>query len=388
MKNRSGQTLIAAIVFLAVILILSSSLFTRVSGFMSFNSTSISNEQATYLAEAGIEKALWQLNLSAGAYTGETNTTLGTTGVFTISIANKNSNLKTITSTGFVPNSIKPKSKRTIKMDAAIDSAQISFHYAVQVGTGGVTMNNNSTINGSIYSNKTGTSISGSNGSIITGDAYAAGTITTPNPTVIGTKHENETPSVMPQIDYQDWKDVATAGGTTTCSPTCNLATSSIGPRKYVGNVNIINGEIITLNGPVYVTGNVLVDNNGKVNLANSSGSSGKVFIADGTVAVSNNGGFNPNSSNPKGYILVVTTSTSASAITISNNGANAVFHALLGNASLSNNAQVTALVAKTLTMGNNATLNYDSGLASATFTSGPGASWIMKKGTYKFSNQ
>lgn len=385
-KFRSGQTLIVGIIFLAVVLILSSSLFSRVSSFVSFSSTSVVNEQATNLAEAGIEKALWQLNQTAGSYTGELNTALGTTGVFTVSIANKSSNIKTITSTGFVPNQTKPRSKRTLKVDAAIDNAQISFHYAVQVGTGGVIMNNNSVINGSLYSNKSGVSISGSNGSIITGDAYAAGSITTPNPTVLGTKHENETPAEMPEIDYQTWKDVATAGGTTTCTPTCNLATSNIGPGKYIGNLYITNGAIITLNGPVYVTGDVTVDNNGKVNLANSFGSNGTVFIADGTIAVSNNGGFNPNNSTPKGYILVVTTSTSASAITISNNGANAVFYALLGGATLSNNSQVTALVASSLTMGNNSTLNYDSGLASANFTSGPGASWLMKKGTYKFS--
>jgi len=385
MKN--GQILVIALVFLTVIAILSASLFTRTANFVSFGSRSIGKEQANSLAEAGLEKAFWQLNQTAGSYTGEANTTLGTVGTFTTTIQNKSGNLKTITATGYVPNATKPKSKRVIKVDVGIDNTIIAFNYAVQVGTGGVTMSNNSTVNGSVYSNKTGVSITGSNGARITGDAFAVGTITSPNPVVNGTKNQNQTPSVMPTLDYQEWKDAATAGGTTTCSPTCSIGTSSIGPRKYQGNLTVTNGAIITLNGPVYVTGNVIISNNGKVNLSNTFGSNGTIFVTDGTVLVSNNGGFNPNTANPKGYILVATTSTSASAMSVSNNGANATFYALEGDASLSNNASVTALVADSLTMGNNATLNYDSGLASSSFSSGPGGSWQPIKGTYKYSN-
>ncbi len=372
---------------MTIILILTSNLFNRTTEFLRFGSRTVTAEQANSLAEAGIDKALWQLNKTAGSYVGENNTQLGSIGSFTVTIANKSSNLKTLTATGYVPNSASPISKKVIKLDVDIDSSIIDFNYAVQVGTGGISMSNNATVNGSVYSNKTGpSSISGSNGARITGDAFSVGNITSPNPTVGGTKHQNQQASQMPSVDYQSWEDDATSGGTTICSPTCLISSGTIGPRKYQGNINITNGSTVTLNGPIYVTGNVNVDNNGKVNLASSFGSNGTVFITDGTVNVSNNGGFNPNNSTPKGYILVVTTSTSPNAMTISNNGANAIFYALDGGASLSNNAQVTALVAASLTMGNNATLNYDSGLADASFTSGPGGSWQAIKGTYRYS--
>lgn len=388
--NSSGQIIIVGIIFLAVVLTMASSLFSRVSSFMSFSSASVVNEQATNLAEAGLEKALWQLNQTAGSYTGEANTTLGSTGTFTVSVANNGSNLKTITSTGFVPNSTKPRSKRTIKVDAAIDSQQISFHYAVQVGTGGVSMQNNSIINGTVY---TLGNITGSGSSIINGDAFAVGTISSPDPTILKPPpHPGQSnPPDMPTIDYQHWKDEATAGGITNCAGTCTFSsgTPNLGPQKYIGNLTLQNTAQAIMNGPIYVTGNITVKNSATLKLNNSFGSFSSVLITDsGKVTTENSGGFTPTNANPKGYILVVTSSTANDAIKVQNGGVNAIFYALAGGADLANTAQVTALVANKLEMENSATLTYDQGLANANFTSGPGASWLMKKGTYKFSNQ
>ncbi len=387
--GRSGQIIIVGIIFLAVVLTMASSLFSRVSSFMSFSSASVVNEQATNLAEAGLEKALWQLNQTAGSYTGEADTTLGSTGTFTVSIANNGSNLKTITATGFIPSSIKPRSKRTIKVDAAIDSQQISFHYAVQVGTGGVSMQNSSIINGTVY---TLGNITGSGSSIINGDAFAVGTISSPDPTILKPPpHPGQSnPPDMPTIDYQYWQDEATAGGVTNCSGTCTFSsgTPNLGPRKYIGNLTLQNTAAAVMNGPIYVTGNVTIQNSATLKLNNSFGSSGSVLVTDGKVTTQNSGGFTPTNANPKGYILVVTSSIANDAIKVQNSGVNAIFYALAGGADLANTAQVSALVANKLEMENSASLTYDQGLANANFTSGPGASWLMKKGTYKFSNQ
>ncbi len=392
-KNCSGQIIIVGIIFLSVVLVLASSLFNRVSNFMNFSSSSIINEQANNLAEAGIEKAIWQLNQTAGSYTGEADTTLGATGTFTVTITNKNSSLKTITATGFVPSSTKPRAKRTIKVDATVDSTQISFHYAVQVGTGGINMQNSSIINGSVY---TLGNITGSGSSIINGDAYAVGTISSPDPTILKPPpHPNQTnPPDMPTIDYQFWKDEATAGGVTNCGGTCTFSsgTPNLGPQKYIGNLTLQNTAAAVMNGPIYVTGNITVQNSASLKLNNSFGSNGSVLITDGKVSTQNSGSFLPtctnpptcSTPNPKGYILVVTTSTAIDAIKVQNSGVNAIFYALAGGADLVNTAQVTALIANRLEMENTATLNYDQGLANANFTSGPGASWIMKKGTYK----
>src|SRR3990167_9285099 len=98
-KCQKGQLMIIAILFLAVILVLSAALFTSVAGFLRYGSNSILREQATHLAEAGIHKAIWQLNENPSGYSGEANTTLGTTGTFTVTIEDKSAT-KEITSTG------------------------------------------------------------------------------------------------------------------------------------------------------------------------------------------------------------------------------------------------------------------------------------------------
>lgn len=390
LKLKSGQVLIITIIFLTVILILSTSLFTRVTSFLRFGSNSIMREQAVNLAEAGIDKTLWQLNQTGGTYSGETNTAVGTTGTFTVTVADKSPGIKTITATGYVPSANAPKEKQVIKVDTSISTSVIAFRYAVQVGTGGVNMSNSASINGNVYSNKLGPdSILGSGQSAINGDAYAVGTISTPAPTVTGRKFQNQQPSQMPTLDYQQWKDAATAGGVTTCpGGSCDFSGSTIaniGPQKYVGSFNVSNSVILTMQGPVYITGNLTLSNSAKINLDNSFGSNGTVLIVDGTVSVSNNATFNPTSANPKGYILVVSTSSSDSAISLSNHGQTAVFYALSGGAQVSNQANATALVANSLSMSNQSQLDYDSGLASSSFSTGPGGSWTIRKGTYHF---
>ncbi|MDO8487085.1 MAG: hypothetical protein Q7S45_02235 [Candidatus Curtissbacteria bacterium] len=385
LKLKSGQILVITVIFLAVILILSTSLFTSVTAFLKFGSNSIMREQAVHLAEAGIDKTLWQLNQTAGTYTGETNTPVGTTGTFTVAVTDKSPGIKTITATGFVPNAAAPKEKQIIKVDTSISSETISFRYAVQVGAGGVNMENSSQINGNVYSNG---NITGSGTSKITGDAYAVETISSPDPTVLGTKYPNQPPSIMPTIDYQYWKDAATAGGTTNCGGDCSFTSGFIdlGPKKFVGNLILQNTVYATMNGPIYVTGNVDIKNSAVLKLNNNFGSNGTVIISDGKITVQNGGSIMPTDANPKGYIMAVSTSTNASeAIDIKNEGVNAIFYALEGGATIQNTAQLTALVAKTLKIKNEAVLNYDEGLASASFSSGPGGSWAIRKGTYHF---
>lgn len=386
-KGFPGQILIVGIIFMAVILVLSAALFARVTNYIRFNSNDITREQATNLAEAGLEKALWQLNQTAGAYSGESDTALGTTGTFEVAVANKTSSLKTLTVTGYVPNKANPRSKRTIKIDAAIDTNQISFVYAVLTGSGGLNMENSSRINdGSIYTNG---SITGSGSTVIEGDAWAVGTISSPDPLVQGTKHPGAPTVDMPTIDSQSWKDAAVAGGTTTCSGgTCTYSSGNtpLGPQKLVGDLMMQNSGELTINGPIWVTGNITVKNTAKIILNNSFGSLGTVIIADGKISTENSGAFVPTSANPKGYILAVSESTANDAILIKNSGANAIFYALSGGASLENLAGVTALVANRLETKNSATLTYDEGLAGGEYSAGPGGSWILRKGSYRFT--
>ncbi|KKT45959.1 MAG: hypothetical protein UW37_C0036G0004 [Candidatus Gottesmanbacteria bacterium GW2011_GWA2_44_17] len=354
----SGQMMIIAIIFLAVILVISAALFARVAGFLRFGSNSILREQATNLAEAGIDYAIFKLNETAGSYTGTgvTEVTVGTIGSFTTTVQEKNPpnpQLKTITSTGYIPNKTNPRAKRTLKVDVLISAESIGS-------------------------------------SKIDGDAYTVGTITTPDPTVTGTKYQNQPASEMPTVDYQYWKNQAEAGGTTNCpAGLCKYdgGVHNLGPRKLVGKLELANSAYVTMDGPIYVTGDVEVHNSAVLKLNDNFGSNGSVLIADGTITVRNDGELQSTNATPKGYILAVTTSTDPNqAISIRNRGVNAIFYALDGTAEMRNNAKVTALVAKQLIIRNSASLDYDSGLASAQFSSGPGGSWQIKRGTYRFT--
>ncbi len=372
-----------------VVLILAAALFARVAGYLRFGSNSILREQASNLAEAGIDKAIWQLNQTAGSYTGETETAIGTTGSFSVTVVDKTASLKTITSTGFIPNATTPKAKRTIKVDALISSQQIAFHYAVQVGAGGLSMANSATINGSVYSNG---NITGSGSSVIDGEAWAVGTISSPDPTItVPPPHPSASPQPMPALQdptIDELKAEAESGGVTTCSPACNITETSIGKQKYIGDLNITRNDVVEMtSGPIYVTGDFTISQGQTVlKLADSFGSNGSYIIVDGKISQSQGGQIQPTNGNPKGYILLITNSTADDAIKLSQSGTNAIFYALQGGAGLSQSAQVNTLVANKLTMQNSASLTYDSGLTSAQFSSGPGGSWQIKRGSYHFT--
>lgn len=390
-----GQVLVLSLLFFAVVLILSASLFGRVASFVKIGSNSIEKEQAQALAEAGVERAIWKLNTTAGSFYGDTTEVeVGETGTSFVSIIDKNPTVKTITSTGYVGTSQDPEATRTIKVEVYLDGEAVEFNFATQIGNGGLTMANSSTIKGNVYSNG---NITGSGSTTIEGDAYAVGTISSPDPFVTGTKNPGSSAQNLPTIDYDFWKKAACNGDPNyptscqteeICSPTCTIsADTSIGNKKYSGNLHLTNNAVITLNGPIWVTGNFSMSQGGTtLKLNNSFGSNGTVVIVDGTVDLTQGGSLVPTDATPnKGYILLVTTSTADPALSISQSGATALFFALEGAAELTQSAHVVSLTADKLDIKNSVILEYDNGLASTLFTTGPGGSWRVTKGTYKF---
>lgn len=257
-------------------------------------------------------------------------------------------------------------------------------------------MANSSTINGNVYSNGDILADVGSAQSI-KGDAYAVGTVDEEPGGPINVQGETvEGAPSQPPPNINDlvtaFTDAAAAGGTTDCLITpaaCTIGTSQdIGPQKYInGNLEITNNAIVTLKGPLWITGNFSMSQGGTtLKLDESYGSNSTGIIIDGKVNLTQGGSLVPTSASPKGYIMVITTSAASDAVQISQSGATAIFYALSGGGILSQTASVAALVAYQLTMSQNSILNYDTGLASAQFTTGPGGSWQIKKGTYHFA--
>jgi Tfp pilus assembly protein PilX len=363
---KKGFILIPAIIIMAVLLIVSLYFSENLFSELNIARNQKKSDVAFYIAEAGAEKAQWSLNQPGSTYTGETNTPFEG-GKFTTTVIDSGLNQKTVASTGYYPASSTFSAKRTvqIKVEAA-EAENYSFQFAVQTGVGGVSMASNSTINGSSYTNG---SISGSSNSRITGDAYAVGTISNP-PTALS-KHPGSPPTTLPSIDYNFWKTQANINNDPYIGNYSLSGTDNLGPKKIQGNMSLVSNSSLTVDGPIWVTGNFSMSSNSELHLNNTFGSKGTVIIVDGTISLSSNAAIYPTNATPKGYLLMISTSSSNTAIDLSSNSA-----ALDGGVTISSNGHAKCVVSKKLTLNSNASLDYDTGLAGAIFTTGPGGIW------------
>lgn len=175
--NKKGQTLLLVIVFLGIILLISLSLVNYALNHRTVSRIVYSDTKAVNLAEAGIDKAVWCLNHAAecpAGYSGETNN-LGS-GQYTTNVVSVGQNY-TVTSTGLVNGRTKIL-KVTVSQKATPVNA--SFFYGVQIGVGGIDMENNTSIQGvgvakgNIYAMGTVQATQNQSKTEITGDAILA----------------------------------------------------------------------------------------------------------------------------------------------------------------------------------------------------------------------
>lgn len=402
-------------------LVVGAVLFTIAAAFTGLVATSIKvarydrhAAEALALAEAGMDKAIYELNQSA-SYTGESNTVLGG-GNFTIEVSGVDSNTKRIQVTGRVPSAASPLAERSITATASVDSSLVSFRYGVQVGNGGLEMNNGSVVQGNAYSNG---NIYGSG--IIKGDATAASLSTISGVTieddawahalsgcvVIDTITYNTTntctstssnggqpdadPAPMPISDAQiaEWEALAEAGGTIAGNYTVT-GDQTLGPKKITGNLTVDINAKIRLSGPVWVVGDVIFKNNSYFLVDASTGNQGATLIADdpsnraakGKIDLSNNMTIDGNG-NPDSNPMALSMKIGSDAITLSNNADSVLLYAPYGTVVLSNNSTANMITADKIHLHNNVTLIYKTGLQNASFSNGPGGSWVVDKGTY-----
>lgn len=178
-----GYILLLALVFAGIMTAALSSVVDYATLGARSERASVASAQALALADAGIDKAIYELNQNS-SFSGETYSSIPG-GVFVTSISTAG-NSKYITSTGYVPSQSNPTAVRTVKATADTGGTWAAFHYGVQVGNGGFIMNGGSIVNGSIYSNG---DIVATNGVTITGSAIAASPIATT------TDQANDTPT-------------------------------------------------------------------------------------------------------------------------------------------------------------------------------------------------
>jgi len=169
-NNQKGQMLILITIVVGLVLINTLVVLGGSQTFFQNSTYTIQASQALNLAEAGLDKAIASLNSSGGSYQGDSSLVLGN-GVISVSITTPSANTKIIEATAYIPTKENPRVKRTIKATAS-KGIGMAFNYGVQVGEGGLEMEENSQINGSIYSNG---NVILKNNAKVTGDVYVAG---------------------------------------------------------------------------------------------------------------------------------------------------------------------------------------------------------------------
>ena len=195
-----------------------------------------------------------------------------------------------------------------------------------------------------------------------------------------------------------DWKAAASEGETFSdaahCTPSADIVLDAC-----VLDCDFIplSGIVITINGTVWVKGDIIIGNGTSIKLSSayegnsgiiiadkpgSESTSGKITILN-NVAICGSEGFatfpDCNASNGS-YLMMLSTHEhdTTYAIDVSNNAAGAIFYAHKGIANINNNANLKEVTAYKLNLSNLASVTYESGLASASFTSGPGGGWII----------
>jgi hypothetical protein len=429
-----GYVVLLALVFAGIFMMVATALVGYVTSYGRLERSTFAAAQALAIAEGALDYASYQLNQNP-SYTGESNTALGN-GTFTISVTGIDTNTKRVTVTGYIPNSTSPIATKTIKANIGLNNSVISFHYGIQAGQGGFTLNNSSSITGNVFSTgpvigSTGNYIRGSvvssgasglvygihststvyahtighssQATIVDGDAYY---VNKTNTTVSGTLHPNspDQPGAdLPITDAQitEWETIAAAGGTITAcdaSGDYNITTSvSIGPKKIACNLVIKSSSaIVTITGPIWVTGNITTQTGPTIRIDPALGSENVAIIADnpsnttgsGIITIGQSTVFQGSGSTGS-FVFLISQNNSAEmggstvAISMAQGASALVAYASHGLLTLSQSVSVKEATGYKILLSQSANVVYDTGLPSTVFQSGPGGSWSFIPGTY-----
>jgi len=410
--NNRGVALIITYMVVAVLTILSAAFLARAISEKDSARRNAYSTHALWLAEAGIQKAIWELNsnncadfkqcilqsvcssCSACSSVSKCLTGTLTYGDFSAQVDSLNT---TITSTGYYPSSSDSNlMQRTVTVYLASDSP---FNYGV-FAKGSIGLSENVTIdsydsskgnyggsnvksNGDLGTNSTSDeAIELSNNVTVKGDVStgSGGTVDSgENVTVTGsTTHDNNID--VPSVSVPSSLSSLTSGGALSVAKK-DTTTLSAGSYKYT-SITLGEKSTLSITGAVnlYLTSTssaLTSTNNGTISIA--SGASLTVYV-NGVVAFDNNVTINNSSKTPSNFVLYSTYSGS-NGVTVENNGGMyGVVYAPDTDVSISNNGIVYgAVIGKTIEASNNAYVHYDekvTALASSSSSSYTMSNW------------
>lgn len=434
-RYQRGQIILLALVLAGIFFLVSTALISFVTSYGRFERAIVAEAQALAIAEGALEVAAYQLNQSP-SYSGQADTPLGN-GTFTITVSNIDSTTKRVTVTGFVPNSLNPEATKIVKANVGLSDANISFHYGIQAGEGGFTMDNSSQVVGNVFS---GGPVIGSSQNYIYGDVVSSGpaglvygihatssvfshtignaaeatiidkdayySVVKTNTTVSGTSYPNspdQPPAPLPISDEQieEWKTFASSGGTiNSCDSRGDYTISSstsMGPKKIECNLIIKSSSgILTVTGPIWVTGNITAQTGPTIRISPSLGSENVAIIADNPADPTGSGLIDIGQSTvflgsgaANSFVFLISQNRSAEeggsnvAISMAQGASALVAYANHGLLTLSQSVGVKEATGYKIALSQSASVTYDTGLPSTVFQSGPGGSWGFIPGTY-----
>lgn len=242
--------------------------------------------------------------------------------------------------------------------------------------------------------------LGGNHGSTIEGNAYAnalrdltvggGAYYQTVENVSAGSNHPDSpdpSPKTMPVSDTNiaAWKTAASEAGI--YSGNISTCRSQLGPGQYIGDVTFPIGCIVTIIDPVWITGNLRLNNGAHLQLDASYGSTSGVVITDGTIKLSQNNKI-LSLGTAGSYLMAVSTFDSRSngqtAIEVENSSNEGILYSPYGIAEIENTNEISELTAWKVKLSNGVEISYDTGLSSAYFSSGPSGAYSLVKGTYQ----
>lgn len=426
--KKKGSILISVIAILSSLLMIGLAVGSATLATTLKTHRSYQNMVALDLAEAGINKAVWELNQGTG-YAGETNNTSLGNGAFDIEITSVGAGVNQILATGYTPTKAHYKAKRKIRVKLTDRKAtsKSAFFYGVQLGSLGAFIENNAYIEGNVYS---GGSVKGLNGAYVKGSVFvynspgSNGTIdninimnpantNSPyiynawahnifntkiygnatyacdstscfnNNTVKGTKLPNSSdPETILDSDWpiQDadinsWKEQANYGTTITG----DYSGTRLGPAVVNGNMSV--NSVTTLTGLVYVKGDLVINGGATLKLDSSYGPNSGLIVVDGQIRLGN-GAIVSGSGDTKSTMMLLSTLTNNTltdlkpAISAENGTQGAVYYAKNGVLKINNTGYALSFAGKGLYLSQNSYFKYEKGVKNPNFSSGPGGQW------------
>jgi len=406
----------ATLFFVALLLAVTYGFSTLALQIEKITRTDINGKKSYFVAEAGHEDVVYRLvrgktvgNQEAVVLDGHTATTTVTTVSGSQIVASEGNVLKNI---------------RSLETEL-ISGTGVAFNYGLQAGEGGIFMENSSSVRGNVYSNGP---ITANNFPLIRGDAvsagpsglfedhHATGTVYAntirdsvvdedayyefiSGTTVLGTQYPGSSDTATSTLPISDdliaeWEAVAEAGGTITSPCPYKIEDDAvIGPVKITCDLEIVGtGFTVTLNGMVWVTGNIKIQNSPMIKISSGLGNKSVVLIADNPTdrltsskVESDNSATFLGSGTSGSYVVLLSQNESAeqgggeTAITVANSASgDLLIYAGHGEILLQNNISLKEVTGYKIHTKNSAEIEYETGLANLLFASGPGGGYTI----------